>query len=455
MHRFIKNKMWIPMPAIEEVELKTSNCFKDKLYNRVFVCLMIATLFIVNIWHYNRDKAAESKMLRNIITPYQEIITAGLVNNLQRILAGYPISSFDTNLIFNIKPLDSQRFYKEELRIKPYSIEIANANSLITIDMVSLKEYFSNVLPPYIHSKINLGNVQLLNSDIVDNTYANHIKHKLGKDLELGVILSIDTKSSFYLEINRKTARSIQNIMIISTIIWGLIMLTYYLSYKNVLNKISYLTRSFHNAETKITYYAQRLAIAEDLNRSFIRKATEIYEKQSGTENNTHLFPLILIDPTKSAFNLKDLQNDLEQYFSVVSSNVLLNINLEQELVHYPFSKEILYQLLFSIIRDIILISRDQSEKQQIITVDFNKTGINFEFQAFPLNVQKLGKLSRILNENQPEMFLLDFDRILLSLEKHNMEYKLSNEGNKNIFQIILASNTQKLNVIKFNKKLI
>ena len=120
-----------------------------------------------------------------------------------------------------------------------------------------------------------------------------------------------------------------------------------------------------------------------------------------------------------------------------------------------PFSKEILYQLLFSIIRDIILISRDQSEKQQIITVDFNKTGINFEFQAFPLNVQKLGKLSRILNENQPEMFLLDFDRILLSLEKHNMEYKLSNEGNKNIFQIILASNTQKLNVIKFNKKLI
>ena len=278
------------MIAIEALETKSSNRFKDKLYNRMFICLMTTTLCFVNIWHYNRDKEMESNMLHNIIIPYQEIITAGLVNNLQKIFAGYPISSFDNNLIFNIKPLDSQRFYKDEVRIKPYSIEIANASSLITIDMVSLKEYFSNVLPPYIHSKINLGNIQLLNSDIIDDTYANHVKHKLGKDLELGVILSIDKKSSFYLEINRKTKHSIQNIMIISTIIWAFIMLAYYLSYQNILNKISYLTRSMDCAETKTTYYAQRVAIAANLNTAFIRKATEIYEKERGAENNTHLW---------------------------------------------------------------------------------------------------------------------------------------------------------------------
>jgi len=135
------------MPAIEELELKSSDHFKDKLYNRMFICLMVATLFFVNIWNYSQDKKEESDMLHNVIIPYQEIITAGLVNNLQKIFAGYPISSFDTNLIFNVKHLDSERFYTEEVRIKPYSIEIANANSLITIDMVSLKEHFSNVLP--------------------------------------------------------------------------------------------------------------------------------------------------------------------------------------------------------------------------------------------------------------------------------------------------------------------
>ncbi len=441
------------MIAIKALEGKSSNRFKDRLYNKAFICLMIAALLIVNIWHYNREKEMESKMLHNIIISYQEIITAGLINNLQKIFAGYPISFFDINLIFNIKPLNSQRFDTEEVRIKPHSIEIANANNLITIDMVSLKEYFSNVLPSYIHSEINLGNVQLLNSDFIDNTYTNHTKHKLRKDLELGVILSIDKKSSFYLEINTKTARSIQNVMIISTLFWGVIMLAYYLSYKNVLGKISYLKGSILNAEIKVADYSQRLVVAANLNTAFIRKATEIYEKERGNENNNYLFPLVLIDPTKSVFNLKDVKNDLNQYFSLVSNNVLLNINIEQEQAHYQFSKEVLYQLLFSIIRDIILISRDQSEKRQIITVDFNKTEINFEFQAFPLSIQKLGKLSRILNENQPDMFLLDFDRILLSLDKHNLEYKLSNKGNKNIFQIIFVLEDLKQNIVKFKQK--
>ena len=154
--------------------------------------------------------------------------------------------------------------------------------------------------------------------------------------MDLDVVLSIDKKSSFYLEINTKTVRNIQNVMIISTIIWALIMLAYYLSYQNFLNKISYLARSIHNVETKNTYYSsQRLAIAAALNSSFIRKATEIYEKESGKENNNYLFPLVLIDSTKSVFNLKDLKNDLNQYFSIGSNNILLNINIGQEQAHY------------------------------------------------------------------------------------------------------------------------
>jgi hypothetical protein len=75
------------MAAIEEFEAKLSNRFKDKLYNRMFICLMVATLFFVNIWNYSQDKKDESDTLHNVLIPYQEIITAGLVNNLQKIFA--------------------------------------------------------------------------------------------------------------------------------------------------------------------------------------------------------------------------------------------------------------------------------------------------------------------------------------------------------------------------------
>ena len=52
-----------------------------------------------------------------------------------------------------------------------------------------MKEYFDNLLPTHIASTISLENIQLIKSNLVDDSYTNQTKYKLGNGLELRVIL--------------------------------------------------------------------------------------------------------------------------------------------------------------------------------------------------------------------------------------------------------------------------
>ena len=226
------------------------------------------------------------------------------------------------------------------------------------------------------------------------------------------------------------------------------------------------LTKKLYKEEIKITPYLIKIAkkrnsdyiqnhsASSSLNISFIKKATDIYLKASEKNQYNRLFPLMLVDDNAEKFNLRDLKDDIKKYFLLFSKSVSLNINLEKDIIHYSLGKESLYQIVFSIVKTIILIVRDQSEKHQELNINFNDEDIIFEFSSFPLSIEKIGKLSVILSENQPDVFLLDFNTILLSLSKHNLKYSMSNVKKWNIFRIMFTQNQKEQNIIKFDRNI-
>ena len=70
MHRFIKNKMWIPMPAIEEVELKTKdiNIIRNQIsphQNIILHLIKLHTLSSFDFGKLNADSKFNAIVLHN------------------------------------------------------------------------------------------------------------------------------------------------------------------------------------------------------------------------------------------------------------------------------------------------------------------------------------------------------------------------------------------------------
>ena len=142
---------------------------------------------------------------------YNHIIQSGIVRDIKNIVSGRPINTFDNNLIFSSTELDNNQMTQEEVNIAPHLIKISSNNRLITLDTVTLKEYFDNLLPKHLNIGVIMGSFQLIKRDFKESKYAKRKENTLGNGLKLNIALDLDIDSEFYLKERRSNKKEFIN----------------------------------------------------------------------------------------------------------------------------------------------------------------------------------------------------------------------------------------------------
>jgi len=401
--------------------------------------------------HYKYNNQVFENTVYREYKNYNKIIESGLVNTLNQIIKGEEVYTFAMNLIFNIKTVGEKDSHNEFVKMTPYSIEISNLRNNISIDIISLKEHLKNLFPSYFLYTTNLANSEIINSEVSTSIYKNSFESNLENNLILCVTLGISKE--FYAK--HKEQMWIRQLYF--SFVSGVLCLILFMIYRQIVKKSEKVIKKLQNDLFKqqeiIVNHRKNTETHKHINNDFIQKATKMYLEEVGTTNNMHLFPLSLFDKSNNQVDLLKLKEVINNYFCDLLKNLTINISFTSNDLVSSIGKETLYQIVISIINNIILIIQDQTDKERAININISNLGMKFEFIAFPLNIKKIKQLSKMINKGSSEVFLLDFEKIITSLEKHDISYKLLHDGNLNTFTMQFIQNRAKENVIKFMAK--
>ncbi len=426
---------------------------KKRKYHYILIITTLTFLLIFNIWYYKNNKQELDLGIYSEFKIYNKIIDLGLVYNLKKIISGQEFCAFTANLIFDAQPINSIDSHHENIKITPYSIEIHNKENHISIDIISLKEYFQNTLPPYFDYKIKLNEYLIIKKSFANSLYKTPIKYDLENGMTLNVILDID--QIFY-------SQKIQEIRIkqlyygvFSVLAYLLVALIYASIFKLVQNIVHQLEKKVLEQKTNIANYENRIEAHENININFIKKATAIYLNEiNGYDSvNVQLFPLVLIDKLHNNINLLKLQTIIKNYFRNFYKKIKVEIKIFCNNAYYPIGEEVFYQLIISIIDNISSVIQGQTDKERTIEITINESVIKFKFISFPLSLKKIEQLSHFIYKNNPKTFILDFTKVIDSLTQHDIEYKIRSENNINLFEIEFIKTGKQKNVFEFVAK--
>lgn len=422
----------------------------SKKYNYVnlsvgFLVIVLVIVIASNVWYFNKNKQALENKVYGEFNIYSKIIKTDLVNDLQKILLGNN-HVYNNNLIFNIRPSLSLN-HSETIKFTPYSIEIIKNRNHISIDMISLKEYLKNLLPSYVCYQVIFANSEIVRSCNQSSKYNKNFLYDLGKNVVLEVKFNIE-ETYYKTNKNEVLIQSIKFLFISSVIV--IVIASIHIKIMSIIKKIR---SDLEGKEEIISNYKKNIEIHNDINQKFIQTATAMYLKEVDDSKITQLFPLLLIEKLNNRVSLLELKRVLCNYFFGSKIDIKVNINHYTSNVSFPIGKVALYQLIISIISNIIAIIQDQTDQKRFINLIINAHEVKFEFCSFPLSIEKLKNLSKIMYENNPTVFILDFARIINSLEEHGVPYTLNQKGNVGTLIINFLQIGMEDNVIQFFKK--
>jgi hypothetical protein len=208
--------------------------------------------------------------------------------------------------------------------------------------------------------------------------------------------------------------------------------------------------------------------IDHKLKTLFIQKTTELYvEQQLGVESskdeikktleyNNYLFPMSLVAFASEELDLEEFINSVKEYFGFhfISTSVVTHWTSSK--IKISCAKEVMYQLVFSLIRNIIRFMEDQNNLPKTLSLSFLDEKMTISYDSFPLNEEKMVILSQGFSLEEVDVFFLNCKKIFKSLKEHKLDYSVSNAIGQNTISIFWNSAARKKNtkdnIIKFAK---
>lgn len=426
--------------------------FKSDYTNLVFALFITSIITISNIWLYIKNYQILEDEVYYTYNSYRKIIKHSLVKNLQEIISDKNLNTYRSSVIFNKFPIEKKEIYDYSTKITPYSIEINNLQNHISIDLISLKEYLRELLPEYIVYKVNLANTEILTNDLSTSKFIKNIEYNIENNLILNITLA--TKEVFFLSKYREIWLEQLYFFLFSLLLGGVIFYIYLKTRKHLTNSVKKLRQEFLLSQEKIENLKRTLLIQNTVNKDFIQKATEMYLEEVGDKKYIQLFPLSLVEKSSKKINLLKIKKTIQNYFCDLYENVGVHVTNDVNFAYYSIGKTVLYQIVISTVENIAAIIHSQTDKKRSINIELSDTSIEFEFFAFPLDINKIKQLSKMTQNKLSNIFLLDFERTLLSLDNHNASYSLKSKGNSNNFKIKFEQfSIKEGNVIEFTAK--
>lgn len=427
----------------------------------IVVATVSGGLILFNIWFYQYLADNQKQEYQRYLAGFQENIRLGLVNNLKEVItSGYGHEAFNNFLNVHLEE-NLTLAKKDELNITPYSIEILNGDKKITLDLIQVREYLSKLLPSYVAYRASINNVEFATFSYVNSIYHSSVVYDLGTKVQLQMELGIVQNSRYYITAAGLLYKRVQLCLIISVF---LVIFIWHIKNRLVW-QAEKLEVMLSERERVINNFNLHKTLEKQLNNLFIQKATDLFIKEAGESVNVvdsggkhkYLFPLSLYDSSASEINLEDFVGFLKGYFAHYSQDIALDIKTVGGAINIGCAQEVFYQLLFSVIRNIILIIREQTSGQKSIIIEIDADKVLVSYQGFPLTKDSLIRVSGMVNLSKPSPFLLDFEGIFKSLEKHSLEYSLFRDGQVNFLKVMVNKNTDETftgsNVVRFPEK--
>lgn len=221
---------------------------------------------------------------------------------------------------------------------------------------------------------------------------------------------------------------------------------------------IFFKTKKERTLRTKNENYLEKVKkfILEE--NSFIAESYKFSKNnRSQSENkDSDYFPLPIIDIKQEKninVNLVDLCSEIESYFDCYSeyignNNIKLEFDCEKSAkALVPFEKEVLKQIIISIIVNLLNFSR-KSNDPRTITISANDSTFAFISNGFKLNKQIAVTASQRIFFDSLNPFILNFSQIIGLLNKHDLDITIDYD---NQFSFIKMDFLQK--VISIDEK--
>lgn len=416
--------------------------------------LLILVIFIViNIINYKYKLRIKNE--NDKLTSLSYLDSVG--NLLVRDLKSVSNTSDDYSKLFLFKNFSTKKYSVNHIsstedifNIKPYAVYVKNAERELVLDLQELRENLNQIFPAFLGYAIAINNSNIV-LEVENNQILNVQKdYKIDLNNTLNIKVGIKPGSSFNL-LNKEKLFNNQLFIFFCSLLGCLLFLYFYLKKKQEIEKRLDILESDLCNERKInTSFTNSKRASQFLTKLFIKKATEIYIKHetgisNGTENIVmqnivpcnYLFPMSLYDSSSSTIDLPSLIKSLEEYFAPYFITTAIRIKNNIDKIEINCAMEILYQLLFSLIFNLIEFMDKQSDTPKMILINFTKQKIIIEYDSFPLDEEKMTYLSEAVISEYGDIFLLSCGKLFKSLNEHQFKYKISSSLSKNMIEIL------------------
>lgn len=395
------------------------------------------------------------KEYRLILQGYRDNISSLLIQDFDQLLNSeteienksfFLLKSLGIELIDSDKQFSSKPY---DIKIKSFAIYVENLKHRFIIDLQQIKEALSTIFPEFIDYQVIIDGNNIANNSASIRAFITSKEYKLLDNISMVMNFGIKKDSDFYIKSSKHLLMKWSLTAFFSTIIVFLILYFYLKRKAENDYRLYILEEHLTTIDKERKALLSRDEIYSQLNKSFIKKATEIYiEEITGgrgeagnyvnTSSNDYIFPIPLNDSSYSNIDIQRLVLMLKKYFLPYAGNIVLKAETSVNTINIHCASEVFYQLIFSLIYNLIELMERQNEQLKLMKIKFSDKDLVVEYDSFPIDEERMIYLSDSIIEGRMDAFFLSCRKLFKSLIDHKFTYIIkSSENSQNTIEVV------------------
>ncbi len=398
---------------------------------------------LVNIFLYHKYKATEEKLQLLLLNLYTKRIEGFILQDFQKALKpSYKAKDFFATQNSTYKSEDKKKLCHKRIYLSSNILYVKKGDKDLIVELSNIKRMLDSFSKDLFLYTIKINNEQVLTntmSELVDTLSNDHL---IAENILLNISIEHDKQSEPIRMINANVKDEFFQAMCLSVGIFlvGIVIILRYIKKEKELV-------SETNHKNDILSFLNK-------NREFILKCYEYSKKsrsimQNDLEDGTYrdYLPLSIIydiDKKKRIeINVDRIVYAIKDYFYSYKAYHQLD-NVELNLIHgnikdivIPFDYEVLYQVIISIIYNLMNFNKKSSDKRKIV-MDFSKEQIIISSDGLKLNKEYAIKASEMIFLDTANPYLMNFGQIFVLLNKHNIKFDVCGKKHGTVITIMM-----------------
>lgn len=411
-----------------------------KEFRAYFAYIGLLLIFCVsaNIFMCKKLNEEEENLNQVFLQFYADEIRRLILKDFQKIFQrGYRITDLSIIKNFNYEIIDENKklVSPQVIYSSNNTLHIQKENKYLIIDLLNVKKILDDLSRGLFLYTLKINDKEILTNTSRDLTNNVLLSALITQDIALNISLRHHKNSPFIILNETKIKTQISQILYLSVIIFfiGALMLFLLSKQKRALeiekthkkNILLFLDKS---KEFVIQCY--------EYSKNFkLREQDETKEEKGYSD----YFPLAIAFENqknkKVILSIDKIVEPIREYFVCYKAHYQLN-NIELDIVYLnlrkiaiPFDYEVFYQIVVSIICNLINFNKKSSSRRKIV-INFKKAQITISSEGLKLNKEYAIKASEMIFQDYANPYLMNFGQIFVIFNKFNIKTDVFYENN-------------------------